>query len=36
LLDLDPELQVNGQSLQKLDFVQHSSLSVLADQSWAD
>ena len=36
LLDLDPELQVNGQSLQKLDFVQHSTLSVLADQSWAD
>ncbi|WP_315078258.1 2-amino-4-hydroxy-6-hydroxymethyldihydropteridine diphosphokinase [Acinetobacter guillouiae] len=36
LLDLDPELQVNGQSLQKLDFVQHSTLRVLADQSWAD
>lgn len=36
LLDLDPELQVNGQSLQKLDFVQHSTLRVLTDQSWAD
>ena len=36
LLDLDPSLQVKGQSLQNLDLVQHSTLSALADQTWAD
>lgn len=36
LLDLDPELNVKGQSLQNLELVQHSALTVLADQSWAD
>ncbi|WP_010113782.1 2-amino-4-hydroxy-6-hydroxymethyldihydropteridine diphosphokinase [Acinetobacter sp. P8-3-8] len=36
LLDLDPTLQVKGQSLQSLDLVQHSTLSALADQTWAD
>ena len=36
LLDLDPECSVSGQSLQNLDLVQHSTLSVLADQTWAD
>ncbi|MFW1947180.1 2-amino-4-hydroxy-6-hydroxymethyldihydropteridine diphosphokinase [Acinetobacter bereziniae] len=34
LLDLDTELKVNGQSLQNLELVQHSTLTVLADQSW--
>lgn len=36
LLDLDPSLHVKGQSLQNLDLVQHSTLSALADQTWAD
>ena len=36
LLDLDPELQLNGQSLQNLELVQHSTLNVLADQNWAN
>lgn len=36
LLDLDSELQVNGQLLQNLELVQHSTLNVLADQNWAD
>ena len=36
LLDLDSELQVNGQLLQNLELVQHSTLNVLADQSWAN
>ncbi|RKG37621.1 2-amino-4-hydroxy-6-hydroxymethyldihydropteridine diphosphokinase [Acinetobacter rongchengensis] len=36
LLDLDPSLQVNGQSLQNLDLVQHSTLNALADHTWAD
>lgn len=36
LLDLDPTLQVNGQSLQNLDLVQHSTLNALADHTWAD
>lgn len=36
LLDLDSTLQVKGQSLQNLDLVQHSTLSTLADQTWAD
>lgn len=36
LLDLDPDCSVGGQSLQNLDLVQHSTLSVLADQTWAD
>lgn len=36
LLDLDPSLQVKGQSLQNLDLVQHSTLSALVDQTWAD
>lgn len=36
LLDLDPTLQVNGQSLQNLDLMQHSTLIALADQTWAN
>ncbi len=36
LLDLDPTLSVKGQSLQSLELVQHSTLTVLADQAWAD
>ena len=36
LLDLDADCSVGGQSLQNLDLVQHSTLSVLADQTWAD
>ncbi|AYO55576.1 2-amino-4-hydroxy-6-hydroxymethyldihydropteridine diphosphokinase [Acinetobacter wuhouensis] len=36
LLDLDTELQVNGQLLQNLELVSHSTLTVLADQAWAD
>ncbi|RZG46343.1 2-amino-4-hydroxy-6-hydroxymethyldihydropteridine diphosphokinase [Acinetobacter wuhouensis] len=36
LLDLDAELQVNGQLLQNLELVSHSTLTVLADQAWAD
>lgn len=36
LLDLDPTLQVKGQSLQSLDLVQHSTLSALVDQTWAN
>ena len=35
LLDLDAELQVNGQLLQNLELVSHSTLTVLADQAWA-
>ena len=35
LLDLDAELQVNGQLLQNLELVTHSTLTVLADQAWA-
>ncbi|TCM66752.1 2-amino-4-hydroxy-6-hydroxymethyldihydropteridine diphosphokinase [Acinetobacter calcoaceticus] len=34
LLDLDPTLQIEGQSLQQLDVVKHSTLTVLADSSW--
>ena len=36
LLDLDSELKINGQSLQSLELVQYSTLTVLADQTWAD
>ncbi|RZG74461.1 2-amino-4-hydroxy-6-hydroxymethyldihydropteridine diphosphokinase [Acinetobacter sp. WCHAc060025] len=36
LLDLDAELRVNGQLLQNLELVSHSTLTVLADQAWAD
>ncbi|MDM1245834.1 2-amino-4-hydroxy-6-hydroxymethyldihydropteridine diphosphokinase [Acinetobacter sichuanensis] len=36
LLDLDSKLEVNGQSLQNLELVQHSTLTVLADTHWAD
>jgi len=36
LLDLDTKLIVNGESLQNLELVQHSSLRILADQTWAD
>ena len=36
LLDLDFELKINGQSLQSQELVQHSTLTVLADQTWAD
>ena len=36
LLDLDADLLVNGQSLKNLELVKHSTLTVLADQTWAD
>lgn len=36
LLDLDPELKVNGQSLKDLELLQHSTLTVLADTDWAN
>lgn len=36
LLDLDSELKISGQSLQSQELVQHSTLTVLADQTWAD
>lgn len=36
LLDLDSEFKINGQSLQSLELVQHSTLTVLADQTWVD
>ena len=35
LLDLDNTLQIAGQALQTLPWVQQSSLQVLADQHWA-
>ena len=35
LLDLDNTLQIAGQALQTLPWVQQSSLRVLADQHWA-
>lgn len=36
LLDLDAKLKVNGQALQDLELIQHSTLTVLADQNWAN
>ena len=36
LLDLDSKLQINGKLLQNLELVKHSTLSVLADQTWAN
>ena len=35
LLDLDVKLQINGIALHSLDLVQRSTLTVLADSSWA-
>ena len=35
LLDLDQTIQVNGIALQELKLVQQSTLTVLADSSWA-
>ena len=35
LLDLDAKLQINGIALHSLDLVQHSTLTVLEDSSWA-
>lgn len=36
LLDLDADLNVNGQCLKDLDLVQHTTLTVLADESWVN
>lgn len=35
LLDLDADLQLNGQSLKDLEIVKQSNLTVLADANWA-
>lgn len=35
LLDLDPFLQVHGQTLQHLSRVQHATLTVCAEHNWA-
>ncbi|SPL69247.1 2-amino-4-hydroxy-6-hydroxymethyldihydropteridine diphosphokinase [Acinetobacter stercoris] len=34
LLDLNPTIQIDGQTLQDLDLIQHSTLTELADESW--
>lgn len=34
LLDLDPDLNINGQNIKDLDLLHHSTLTVLADESW--
>ena len=36
LLDLDQNIQIDGQALRNLEFVQHSTLTVLADSNWAN
>ena len=36
LLDLDTHLQLNGHPLKDLELVQQASLTVIADQSWAN
>lgn len=35
LLDLDADLQINGQPLKNLELIQQPTLTVLADESWA-
>lgn len=35
LLDLDADLQLNGQLLKDLELIQQPTLTVLADESWA-
>ena len=35
LLDLDADLQLNGQPLKDLELIQQPTLTVLADESWA-
>ncbi|WP_312967946.1 2-amino-4-hydroxy-6-hydroxymethyldihydropteridine diphosphokinase [Acinetobacter gerneri] len=34
LLDLDPTIQIAGQSLTNLELTQHATLTALADESW--
>lgn len=34
LLDLDPTIQIAGQSLANLELTQHATLTALADESW--
>jgi len=36
LLDIDTELQLNGQSLKDLDIVKQSTLTVLDRTNWAN
>jgi 2-amino-4-hydroxy-6-hydroxymethyldihydropteridine diphosphokinase len=36
LLDIDPEIQVNGKFLKDLDIVKQSTLTVLDDTNWAE
>ena len=36
LLDLDPKIQIQGQTLENLAPVQQSTLTVVADQDWAN
>lgn len=36
LLDLDPTLHIDGLSLQDMDVVKRSDLTVLADESWVN
>lgn len=36
LLDLNPTIQIDGQTLQDLDLIQHSTLTELADESWVN
>ena len=36
LLDIDPFLQVQGQTLQELDLVKQAKLNVCADRNWVE
>ncbi|QIO05043.1 2-amino-4-hydroxy-6-hydroxymethyldihydropteridine diphosphokinase [Acinetobacter shaoyimingii] len=36
LLDLDASLQVNGQQIKDSDVLKHTTLTVLADESWVN
>jgi 2-amino-4-hydroxy-6-hydroxymethyldihydropteridine diphosphokinase len=36
LLDIDPFLQVQGQTLQELDLVKQANLNVCADSNWVE
>jgi len=36
LLDLDANIQINGQLLKDLSILQHQTLTVLADHTWAN
>jgi 2-amino-4-hydroxy-6-hydroxymethyldihydropteridine diphosphokinase len=36
LLDLNPNLQIQGHRLDRLDLLQHTTLTEVADQHWAN